>query len=527
MRVAEPPHSASDIRLPLSGLTTDRDRIHQGRRRLCTPYAHAGASQIGSSATGETTEDRRAPLRIDEVRKTPILGACISDAAHKPRRCFAPTLTIAMARERNYVLRCHSGLEDHACETGLRMTQLAPDPVEEAIVATLRVVRDDGRYATEFEFYPDEIIGIVAAGASKVRDLVRNTSDNRLPRFLESSGTCPANLEEVRIVSAAEILRRIRGLKDSWPERDNGFPQELLNEKETREDDAWCGSISHPHWLDAVQVLIHVSRVGALAGTRQDRFDLVARLRSGLECIPEAHSPATGSPPPQRYGISAEGAELLARDWMRFFGAPSAEVTQAIGKDGGKDVVSLSHVAEMKHRLERTGVESIRELYGVAVSERKGALFFSKSGYTPDALAFGNLIDMPLLQHDAGAGTLHGVNAAGRRYVSSRTAVSEGVEPSRLDRTREASPAKRLTIAGRPVSGRWRVTTSAGKIFVADLNERTIQFNSEAGEAPSAPLKFVRLERLNVGDRVEFWFVDHGLKRRTLHETVRGVTHFS
>ena len=416
------------------------------------------------------------------------------------------------------------------------MTQLAPDPVEEAIVAALRAVRDDGRYATEFEFYPYEIIGIVTAGASKVRDLVSNTSDNRLPRFLESARTCPANLEEVRIVSAAEILRRIRGLKDSWPERDSGFPQELLNEKETREDDAWCGSISHPHWLDAVQVLIHVSRLGAPAGTRQNRFDLIARLRSGLECIPEppnrstsdpTHSAATGSPPPQRYGISAEGAELLARDWMRFLGAPSAEVTQAAGKDGGKDVVSLSHVAQMRHRLKRTGVESIRELYGVAVSEGKGALFFSESGYTPDALAFGNLIDMPLLQHDDRAGTLRGVNAAGRRYASSRTALPETVEPSRLDRTREASTAKRLTIAGRPVSGRWHVTTSAGKIFVADLNERTMQFNSEAGETPSAPLKLVRLERLNVGDPVEFWFWDRGLKRHTLHETVRGVTHCS
>lgn len=94
--------------------------------------------------------------------------------------------------------------------------------------------------------------------------------------------------------------------------------------------------------------------------------------------------------------LHARGAEHLARDWMSYLGASEAVVTPE-RRDGGVDVRSRDFVAQVKNlQNEQVGVAVVRQLYGVAASEHRRALFFSSSGYTRDALAFARENDVAL-----------------------------------------------------------------------------------------------------------------------------------
>jgi HJR/Mrr/RecB family endonuclease len=101
---------------------------------------------------------------------------------------------------------------------------------------------------------------------------------------------------------------------------------------------------------------------------------------------------------------------------MRHLGLLDAEVTRHSG-DGGIDVVSATHVAQVKNYAGTVGVEKVRQIFGVAVADKKLALVFTSGTFTVDALIFASRVEIPLVQYNAVAGTIRGANSEGTNLV--------------------------------------------------------------------------------------------------------------
>lgn len=101
------------------------------------------------------------------------------------------------------------------------------------------------------------------------------------------------------------------------------------------------------------------------------------------------------SRPMPRGGMNFRLAEIVAQEWMFYFGFHDARTTKISGDDG-LDVESTEAVAQVKYRTAKTGSPAIRDLAGAAVPGRKKSLFFSYSGYTKSAIAFANQPDVAM-----------------------------------------------------------------------------------------------------------------------------------
>jgi hypothetical protein len=101
---------------------------------------------------------------------------------------------------------------------------------------------------------------------------------------------------------------------------------------------------------------------------------------------------------PQRRLIrTAEDAEAVAADWMRWMGFVDAERTPT-GADGGIDVISSDAVAQVKMRAKPVGSPDLQRLHGAALGRQ--ALFFSLESYTGQALRWANSAGMALFRFD-------------------------------------------------------------------------------------------------------------------------------
>lgn len=101
-------------------------------------------------------------------------------------------------------------------------------------------------------------------------------------------------------------------------------------------------------------------------------------------------------------------AEYLAALWMKHLGETDAKVSQAT-RDGGIDVESAHFVVEVKHHAAAIGPVPVRALAGVAYSKKKVGAFFSRSGYSKDAMKFALDAGVLLFKYDPEAGTLNGM----------------------------------------------------------------------------------------------------------------------
>lgn len=66
---------------------------------------------------------------------------------------------------------------------------------------------------------------------------------------------------------------------------------------------------------------------------------------------------------------------------MRFLGIADAEVTRSHA-DGGVDVTSSTHVAQVKHYTGSVGAPEVQQLVGVAHTTRREPIFFTSGKYT-------------------------------------------------------------------------------------------------------------------------------------------------
>lgn len=108
-------------------------------------------------------------------------------------------------------------------------------------------------------------------------------------------------------------------------------------------------------------------------------------------------------------------AELNAARVMRSWGFLDAVATTG-GADGGIDVRSSAALAQVKWRTGATGRPEIQQLVGAKGSGRQKLFFFSKSGYTRQAVEYADQMVVALFVIDA-VGGVQAVNPSARGYV--------------------------------------------------------------------------------------------------------------
>jgi hypothetical protein len=155
----------------------------------------------------------------------------------------------------------------------------------------------------------------------------------------------------------------------------------------------------------------------------------VQRMRFGAESEnPESWKDSVGhrwtpyGPKPSAVSgeISANQAENYVVAWIQYLGVQDIKPTR-YSQDGGIDAESSRYVAQVKHYSSPVTVQPIRELFGVATSQRKESCFFAQSGYTKDAQKFGEENNMALFTYSVATGELHAVTSR------AQIALSEGL----------------------------------------------------------------------------------------------------
>lgn len=126
------------------------------------------------------------------------------------------------------------------------------------------------------------------------------------------------------------------------------------------------------------------------------------------------HPPRAPRPGP-RLIRSPTDAEVVAGEWMRWFGFTDARVTQA-SRDGGIDVDSSQAVAQVKAYMTPIGRPALQQLHGVAASLGRRAIFFSLMAYTGDAVTWGDSVGMSLFRFNH-AGEVDPVNGCAQQLM--------------------------------------------------------------------------------------------------------------
>lgn len=131
---------------------------------------------------------------------------------------------------------------------------------------------------------------------------------------------------------------------------------------------------------------------------------------------PDGAATPCPAPAPQSFGVSGAGAVALAVAWLAHLGATGARpVDPALGYDLETDGL----VGRVHNAPEVIEVPAVRELAGAAALTGRLAAFFAAQGFTEDACAFADQVDMALVVFDAVAGTISGANKAGMNLVAS------------------------------------------------------------------------------------------------------------
>lgn len=156
-------------------------------------------------------------------------------------------------------------------------------------------------------------------------------------------------------------------------------------------------------------VLYHLEKplrdaVALVAQERERRAtDKLARARADVDGgIPVPELPRTGifrrRVRPVPIGSWRE-AEAVACSWLREMGYRDATVTPA-GADAGVDIRGRKVVGQVKWQGTPTGRPTVQQLAGAAAHERKTGAFFSRAGYTRDAVGWAEKHGLALFSID-------------------------------------------------------------------------------------------------------------------------------
>lgn len=151
----------------------------------------------------------------------------------------------------------------------------------------------------------------------------------------------------------------------------------------------------------------------------QSRADFeLSNWISGSRVEPEEHWIENRTRPMQLpYGVADDGAERLVADWMKYLGVLDASTTPYT-RDGGRDVVSHKWVVSVKnYKKQPVTVQEVREIFGVAASDKKLALLFTSSYVSQDGLDFAEKNNIPLVHYDAIASSLEDLNHSASKFL--------------------------------------------------------------------------------------------------------------
>jgi len=126
-----------------------------------------------------------------------------------------------------------------------------------------------------------------------------------------------------------------------------------------------------------------------------------------VESVGKRWTPYGPKPSPIVGEITPNQAENYVVAWMKYLGVSDIEPTR-YSQDGGIDGESAQYVIQVKHYSSPVSVQAIRELFGVAMSVRKDCCFFSQSGFTKEAIRFGQENEMALFTYSIESGELYG-----------------------------------------------------------------------------------------------------------------------
>lgn len=231
-------------------------------------------------------------------------------------------------------------------------------------------------------------------------------------------------------LSESQIQQYSRSFIDEYARKlTRAFLHSLIESLQIREDTSFelakRASSYFEHYLrrQLESVMVNIPRPRA-----SGEFD---RQNASLqESTPKFRGPR---PAPQNEGVTDFGAEKLVKDWLVHYGISDAHVTRQ-SRDGGADVVSKSYVAEVKNYTGTVGAPVIRQLLGVATSEKKLPMHFTSGTYSQDAQDFAARNKIPLFRYNAKQGTLDGVNASAAKFLreASFQAEQEGLREKKL-----------------------------------------------------------------------------------------------
>lgn len=134
-------------------------------------------------------------------------------------------------------------------------------------------------------------------------------------------------------------------------------------------------------------------KIEALKAEHQRQLAEEARRREELARV---------RPEPRLFKTTRE-AEVLARDWIRYFGYIDAEVTEP-GPDGGIDVESDSAVAQVKTNAQKVGRPVVQQTFGAAAAVDKQAIVFALAGFTTEAEEWATANGVALFEFDHSGG---------------------------------------------------------------------------------------------------------------------------
>jgi hypothetical protein len=121
-----------------------------------------------------------------------------------------------------------------------------------------------------------------------------------------------------------------------------------------------------------------------------------------------------GPRPVERLLRNPRDAELVAVEWMRYWGFRDARAT-SVGADEGIDVMSEGAVAQVKAHMIPTGRPDLQNLAGIAAVEGKEGIFFSLNGYSAQAIEWGTKAKIALFTFDL-QGVPEAANSIAREF---------------------------------------------------------------------------------------------------------------
>lgn len=130
-------------------------------------------------------------------------------------------------------------------------------------------------------------------------------------------------------------------------------------------------------------------------------------------------------------------AEENAAAAMRSWGIRDAKTTGG-STDGGIDITSLTHIAQVKYEAAQVGRPVLQQLHGARGSARdKGMVFFTGAGYSAPAVEFANEHGIALFVYDQ-QGSMTPANAAAVSLAAPLRAMRHAGTPERRQTKKRA-----------------------------------------------------------------------------------------